>query len=171
MEVIEAIQKRRSIRKYTNEQISDETVDAIIQCARLAPNAGGREPWAFVVVRSPEIKNALAEAAKKQRFVSAAPVVIVVCADPDRSGQRYEDRGRTLYVLQDTAAAMTSMMLAATSLGLGSCWVGAFWESQVKQVLDLPAHLRPVAILPLGYPDEEHPAKELRPESEVVFFK
>ncbi|MGI6642905.1 MAG: nitroreductase family protein [Bacillota bacterium] len=171
MDVIEAIQKRRSIRKYTMQEVSDDIVKTLLDCARAAANAGGRQPWAFVVVRSTETKTALAEAASKQAFIATAPVVIVVCADPDRSGERYEDRGRTLYAFQDTASAVTNMMLAAVSLGLGTCWIGAFKESEVKRILDLPGNLKPVAMLPVGYPDQERPPRLLRPESEVVFFK
>ncbi len=171
MDAIEAIGKRRSIRKYTAQEVSDEAVKTLLDCARMSASAGGRQPWVFVVVRSPEIKSALVEAAGKQAFIGTAPVVIVVCADPDRCGQRYEDRGRTLYVFQDTASAMTSMMLAATSLGLGTCWIGAFRESEVKRILDLPPNLKPVAMLPVGYPDQERPPRNLRPESEVVVYR
>jgi nitroreductase len=87
--------------------------------------------------------------------VAGAPVIIVVCADPERSAARYAQRGRELYCLQDTAAAAEHILLAAVALGLGGCWVGAFDESRAAKVLALPRHLRPVAILPIGKPAGE----------------
>ncbi len=169
MDVVEAIKKRRSIREFNPKDVPKEAEAAILDCARVAASAGNRQPWAFVAVRSAEVKGALAEAAGNQAFVREAPLVIVACADPDRCGQRYEDRGRTLYVFQDTAAAVTNMMLAATSFGLGTCWVGAFRESQVKKILGLPPNLKPVALLPVGYPNQDRPPRELRPKEEVIF--
>jgi nitroreductase len=129
------------------------------------------QPWHFVIVRSPRIKQALASAAYGQRFVTQAPVVIVVCADPERSAARYGSRGRDLYCLQDTAAATEHILLAATALGLGTCWVGAFDEAVAARALALPADLRPVAIVPVGQPSTEPEASAARrPLSEVTSF-
>ncbi|MCL6560259.1 MAG: nitroreductase family protein [Firmicutes bacterium] len=83
--------------------------------------------------------------------MAEAPVVVVVCAEPSRSAQYYGERGRHLYCLQDTAAATQNMLLAATAYGLGSCWVGAFDENQVRDCLGIPPERRPVALIPLGY--------------------
>lgn len=171
MEVLEAIRKRRSIRKYQDKPVPDDVLKAILDCARLAPSAGNRQPWVFVVVTKPEVKNKLVEASGNQAFLAQAPVVIVVCGDAEVSAARYEDRGRSLYFIQDTAAAVTNILLAATSFGLGTCWVGAFRETLVREVLDLPSNLRPLAMIPIGYPDQERGPRDLRPFEEVVWYR
>jgi len=171
VDVIEAIKKRRSIRKFKEMPVPDEILKEILECARLAPSAGNRQPWVFVVVRDQTLKEKLVQAAGNQVFLAQAPVVIVVCGDAEVSGARYEDRGRTLYVIQDTAAAVTNIMLSATSFGLGTCWVGAFRESLVRDALDLPSNLRPLAMVPVGYPDQERGPRELRPFQEVIWYR
>jgi nitroreductase len=171
MDVIEAIQKRRSIRQYLDKEIPEETLKAILECARIAPSAGNRQPWVFVAVKTKATKDLLMAAAGNQPALGQAPVVVVVCADPEVAGARYEDRGRTLYCFQDTSAAIENMMLAAVSLGLGTCWVGAFKETEVRKALDLPSNLRPVAMFPLGYPNQERGPRDLRPYEEVVWTR
>ncbi|MBC7248890.1 MAG: nitroreductase family protein [Anaerolineae bacterium] len=153
MDFWKAIEKRHSVRRFNVEHdVAPEVVERILQAAILAPSAGNRQPWHFFVVRDAEIKKLLVKAAWGQRFIAEAPVVIVVCAEPARSAARYGPRGSNLYCLQDTAAATEHILLAATALDLGSCWVGAFDERAAAQVLQLPEHLRPVAIVPIGYP-------------------
>jgi nitroreductase len=171
MDVIEAIKKRRSIRQYLEKEIPEETLRTILECARIAPSAGNRQPWVFVVVKSKEIREQLMEAAGKQVSIVQAPVVIVVCADPEVAGARYEDRGRTLYCFQDTAAAVENIVLAAASFDLGTCWIGAFRETDVRKALNLPFNLRPVAMVPIGYPNQERGPRELKPYEEVVWTR
>jgi nitroreductase len=171
MDVIEAIKKRRSIRQYLDKDVPEEALSTILECARLAPSAGNRQPWVFVVVKTKAVKDLLMAASGNQPSIGQAPVVIVVCADPEVSGARYEDRGRTLYCFQDTAAAIENMMLAAVSFGLGTCWVGAFKETEVRKALDLPHNLRPVAMFPLGYPAQERGPRDLRPCEETVWHR
>jgi nitroreductase len=171
VDVIEAIKKRRSIRQYKEQPVPDDILDSILDCARVAPSAGNRQPWTFIVVKSQEIRDRLVEAAGKQPMLGKAPVVVVVCVDLEVSGARYEDRGRTLYAFQDTAAAIENMMLAAVSYGLATCWVGAFRETEVRKVLELPANLKPVAMMPLGYPDQERGPRDLKPREEVVWVR
>lgn len=171
MDVIEAIKKRRSIRQYLEKEIPEETLRTILECARIAPSAGNRQPWVFVVVKSKEIREQLMEAAGKQVSIVQAPVVIVVCADPEVAGARYEDRGRTLYCFQDTAAAVENIALAAASFDLGTCWIGAFRETDVRKALNLPFNLRPVAMVPIGYPNQERGPRELKPYEEVVWTR
>jgi nitroreductase len=103
--------------------------------------------------------------------VAQAPVVIVVCADPARSAARYSRRGSELYCLQDTAAATENILLGVTALGLGACWVGAFDERAAATVLNLPSHLRPVAMIPIGHPGERFARRtSRRPLSEMTTF-
>ncbi|NLC15002.1 MAG: nitroreductase family protein [Firmicutes bacterium] len=168
VDVIEAIKKRRSIRRYKDTPVPEDVLKEILDCARLAPSAGNRQPWMFYVVKNPDVKQKLVEASGNQVFLAQAPVVIVVCGDPEVSAKRYEDRGRSLYYIQDTAAAVQNIMLAAVGFGLGTCWVGAFRETMVREALDLPANLRPVAMIPIGYPDQERETRNLRPHEMVV---
>ena len=93
-------------------------------------------------------------AALEQEPIEEAPLSLVVCADQDRSAQRYGERGRELYCILDAAASVENILLAAHALGLGACWVGAFNDQLVSRILKLPEHLRPVAIIPIGYSDE-----------------
>jgi nitroreductase len=153
MDFWEVIERRYSLRDFDpSRDVAPEDVEKILRAAIRAPSAGNLQPWFFVVVREEKKKEALARAALDERFIAQAPVVVVVCVDPDRSAVRYGRRGVNLYCLQDTAAATENMLLAAVALGLGGCWVGAFHEEEAARALDLPSHLRPVAIVPLGYP-------------------
>jgi len=168
MDAVEAILSRRSIRRYETRQVEEDKIQILIECARHAPSAGNRQPWKFIVVRNPEVRQQLAHAAFDQDHVREAPVVIVICCDPELSAARYEDRGRTLYAFQDTAAACENILVAAHALGLGGCWIGAFKESEVRKILNLPSNLRPVAMTSIGYPAEEREPRNLRPPEDIV---
>lgn len=149
----QVLEGRQSVRSFNTErEVPSEIVTRLLEAAIRAPSAGNCQPWYFFVVRNQGTKRALAEAALNQWFLSEAPVVMVVCAEAERSAIRYGDRGRRLYSLQDTAAAIENLLLAAVASGLGACWVGAFDEEEASRALDLPSHLRPVAIVPVGYP-------------------
>ena len=154
MELLEAIRGRRSIRRFTSADVSDDEVREMLGCAIMAPSAGNLQPWEFVVIRDEQRRRDIARAAFFQFFIATAPVVIVVCANRARSAMRYGRRGSELYCLQDTAAATQNMLLTAHSMGLGACWIGAFDEGEVSRILRLPEHVRPVAIVPIGHPDE-----------------
>ena len=171
MNVEEAIKGRRSIRAFKTQEVSSEIVEKLVDAARWAPSAGNIQPWEFIIVRKPEIKRKLAEAALNQSFIEEAPVVIVVCADEFRSSQGYGTRGKTLYCLQDTAAAIQNIHLAAYSLGLGTCWVGAFREEMVREILKIPNGIRPAALIPVGYPAEHPKPRGRRPLKEIVHYE
>jgi len=168
MELSEAIKGRRSIRAFKKQDIPEKTIEKLIDAARWAPSAGNIQPWEFVIVTKPAIKKKLAQAALNQTHVEEAPAVIVVCADEKRASMGYGNRGRTLYCIQDTAAATQNILLTAYSLGLGSCWIGAFNEDEAKEVLNAPEGLRPVAIIPVGYPNETPPQRGRRFISQIV---
>ena len=171
MEFFDVIESRHSIRRFDPAvEVPPETVERLLTAAILAPNAGNRQPWHFYVVRDPELREGLVAAARGQGFISQAPVAIVVCADAEQSAGRYGQRGRELYCLQDTAAATENILLAAVSLGLGGCWVGAFDEAEAARALDLPRHHRPVAILPIGKPAEAPGRRPRQPLKEVVTY-
>jgi nitroreductase len=161
-------ERRFSCRSFEPKTLSDAELEPLLEAARWAPSAGNLQPWRFVVVRSPTLREGLARSAHGQEFVAAAPVVIVVCAVPAESARRYRERGEQLYCLQDTAAAVENILLAATEHGLGSCWVGAFDEDAAARCLSLPAGWRPVAMVPVGWPAEEPRERQRRPLHEVA---
>ncbi|MCZ2809275.1 MAG: nitroreductase family protein [Candidatus Bathyarchaeota archaeon] len=171
MDVFEAIKKRRSVRAYADEKVSEEDVERLIDAARWAPSAGNIQPWEFVVVKDVETKRKLSEAALNETFIEKAPVVIVVCADLNRSSRGYGSRGKHLYSLQDTAAATENILLAAQELGLATCWVGAFRENEVAKAVKAPRNLRPVAIVPVGHPAERPMAPPKRSVNEIVHYE
>lgn len=167
MDVIEAIKRRRSIRRFLEKEVDEKIVKEILECAILAPSEGNLQPWRFYVIKNKELKEKLAVCAFGQKFIASAPICIVVCADLKRTSP-YGERGRSLYCLQSTAAAIQNMMLYAVSKGLGTCWVGAFDERKVSQALFLPSHLRPVALIQVGYPAESPSAPPRTPLKNVV---
>jgi len=171
MELYEAIYGRKSVRSFDEtKDVPLNTVNKLLEAACQAPSAGFIEPWRFFVVRSNECKNMLVNAAYGQSFIAKAPVVIVVCADIKVSSKGYGMRGSGLYAIQDTSAATENLLLAAYSEGLGTCWVGAFDEVRVAQALSLPDDLRPLAMVPLGYPDSKRQKPKRKSISEVTKY-
>ncbi|MDH5200413.1 MAG: nitroreductase family protein [Candidatus Bathyarchaeota archaeon] len=170
MRIPDIIRERKSVRAFTAQEVSDEEAETLVEAACLAPSAGNLQPWEFVVVRDPGVKNRLVDAAHGQSFISEAPVVFVVCAVPGRSASGYGSRGRELYCLQDTAAAVQNLLLTATANGLGSCWIGAFDEGRAADALGLPEGVRPVAIVPVGYPAESPRQRPRRPVKQVTHW-
>jgi len=171
MDVLEAIKGRRSVRAFKSQDVSPEIVKKLLNAARWAPSAGNIQPWEFIVVQKPEIKRALAEAALDQTFIEEAPVVIVVCANENRSSQGYGIRGKTLYCLQDTAASIQNFLLTAYSLGLGTCWIGAFQEEETREILKIPQGIKPVALIPVGYSAEAPSPPSRRPLKQIVHYE
>lgn len=154
------MRKRRSIRRYRTEPVASEDLKKMLEAARLAPSAGNRQPWYFIVVRDAEIKRKLAEAAAHQMFIADADVIVVGVSDPRRS-PRWHDR--------DLMIAMEHLILEATELGYGTCWIGAFNEDRVKEILEIPEEYRVVALTPVGVPDESPPPRPRRSLEEIVF--
>jgi len=171
LDVFEAIRNRRSVRAFTSETVSEEEVKRLVDAGRWAPSAGNIQPWEFIIVRDAKIKRRLVIAALDQTFIEEAPVVIVVCADERQSSMGYGSRGLTLYCLQDTAAAIQNMLLAAYTLGLGTCWIGAFHEEEARKVLKVPFDVRPIAIIPVGYPAEKPSAPPKRSIREITHYE
>ncbi|MEM2866184.1 MAG: nitroreductase family protein [Candidatus Hadarchaeales archaeon] len=167
MDTLEAIRKRRSVRSFKSDPVPEEDLKKILEAASWAPSAGNCQPLELVVVRDPRVKEEVMEAAFGQPFVGEAPVVVVVCAEVERTTSRYGERGELFYV-QDTAAATQNILLAATSLGYGTCWVGAFSEREVAKALHLPHGVRPMAIVPIGKSAESSEAPPRRPLEEIV---
>jgi nitroreductase len=171
MELSETIKGRRSIRAFKKQDVPEEIVEKLIDAARWAPSAGNIQPWEFVIVRKSAVKKKLAQAALSQTVVEEAPVAIVVCANEKRSSMGYGLRGKTLYCIQDTAAATQNILLTAHSLGLGACWVGAFNEDEAKEAVNAPEGIRPVAIIPVGYADESPLLRSRRPLNQIMHYE
>ena len=157
MDTLSAIDQRRCTRRFSERVPDLELVHTLLEAAIRAPSAGNLQPWHFYVVRDEDTRKKLAAAALSQRHVAEAPVVIVICADPERSAVRYGRRGRELYCIQDAAAATQNLLLAAVATGIAGCWVGAFDEAEVARIIRAPQGRRPLSIVPVGYP--ARPAK------------
>lgn len=151
MEILKAVKERRSIRGFQKKDISDEIVNKLIDALIWAPSAGNLQARKFFFIKDAKLKKGIVSTALGQSFIAEAPLVIVGCTDSRISG-RYGDRGVYLYSIQDVAASIMGMMLVAHENGLGSVWVGAFDEEEVFNLLNLPENLRPIAIVPVGYP-------------------
>lgn len=156
------VEDRRSIRKFTTDDVGEADVARILEAVRLCPTAGNQQAYEVVVVRSPERRAALAAAAFGQAWVERAPVVLAFVALPAVSAARYGERGSSLYAVQDATIAAAYAMLAATTLGLGTVWVGAFDTEAVARALDCAAGEVPVALLPVGRPAESPGARPRR---------
>lgn len=171
MDVFESIVSRQSVRTYDKKNVPNELIGQLLEAAVHAPSAGNMQPWKFIVVKDKNTKKELSIAALMQRHVEEAPVVIVVCANLEKSSDRYGERGKNLYCIQDTAAAIENMLLVATSLGLGACWNGAFEENKVKSILSIPDKFMPVALITLGFPlPYAKPTKTMRVPFENVTY-
>jgi nitroreductase len=152
MDIWQVFKKRHSVRNFdSRKDVSNDLIEKIIEAAKTAPSAGGLYPTDFIIVRDQKTKEQIAKAALRQDFVAQAPVVIVVVSDVEKTASYYGERGRNLYVIQDAAAATENLILAATALGLGTCWVGAFDEEEIRKILKLKRDFRPLAIIPVGY--------------------
>ena len=170
MDIFQVFRDRRSIRKYKDTPVETDKIEQILDAARLAPSWKNLQCWRFLVVNNREQKSALLEAFPEEnpgtRAIAAAPVVIVICADPTESGIK---NGIEYYVA-DTAIAFEHLCLSAHALGLGTCWMGWYNESVVKKVLSIPDAIRVVGVTPLGYPDQEPKARPRKVLSEITFY-
>ncbi len=164
MTVFEAIQHRRSIRKYKPDPIAAESWRRITEAGRLAPSASNRQPCRFLTVRDPEKRRQLAEAARGQSFIAEAPIVVVACA----SEKRTMSNGQYEAWVVDLTIALDHMTLTAAEEGVGTCWIGAFEPAAVRKVLNLDKDAPILALMPFGYPAES-PAARPRKSREEVF--
>jgi nitroreductase len=168
MDYFEVVKARHSVRAFEKKPVEEEKIRRIIEAINLAPSAGDLQAYEVVVVKDPMLKDKLAKAAFGQNFVSEAPVCFVFVAYPERSSKKYGRRGSELYCIQDAAIATTYAMLAATSLGLSSTWVGAFDEEPAARAVGATGGKRPVAILPVGYAAESPEKTPRRPVGDIV---
>ena len=162
LDVFDAVVKRRSVRRFLIKPIEEETLNVVLEAGRLAPSAKNLQEWRFIIIKDPNVKRKIALAANGQVFVGEAPVVIVACAVTD---ERVMSCGQLCYPI-DVAIALDHISLVAVELGLGTCWIGAFDEDKVKDILGIPKKVRVVELMPIGYP-----ALELAKEKDRLSFE
>ena len=168
MDVQEAIRARKSIRKYSSKEIPEEKLTKMLEAMRLAPSAKNLQPWKFIIISDEEIKKKLIPACREQTFIADAPIIVVGCA---LLSEAWGGMGGYMssYPI-DLAIALDHLTLAAVEEGLGTCWIGAFDEGEVKKILEVPDDIKVIALIPLGYPEREpnpRPRKEL---AEIICY-
>lgn len=163
MDIFDLITGRKAVLKFGKEPVDDKLIGVMLYMATHVHSAGEMQEWNFIVVREEDRKNKLYEASMEHPMLKNAPVVIVVCADLEKAGLRFQKRGEVFYSIQDTAAATMLMVVTANALGLGAVWIGSFDEERVKDILVLPDNLRPVSILAVGYSAEVEERRERIP--------
>jgi nitroreductase len=166
MDFFDVVEQRRSIRTYEDRPVEEEKLERILDAARLAPSAGNRQEWKFVVVRDRELRRQLMQAARGQQFIADAPVTIAACA-PEH--EHVMSCGHPSFLV-DVSIALEHIALAARALDLGTCWVGAFDQRQVRDVLDIPDSVEVVGLMALGYPVEWPAPKERQQLERIVSY-
>lgn len=164
MDVLHAIRHRRSIRKYHSRPVEQEKIKTILEAGQWAPSASNKQPWHFIVIQDESLRKQLAEIHTWGRYMAESPVVIVVLGDPEKHAK---------YHLADPHNAVQNMLLAAYSLGLGTCWMGVRdtpFEEEFRRVLGIPAKYRVICSVSVGYPAEERESKRL-PLDEIVSWE
>ncbi|MFQ6083719.1 MAG: nitroreductase family protein [Candidatus Aminicenantia bacterium] len=168
MSVLDAIRKRKSVRKYKSDPIPEDILLKVLEAARLAPSAKNLQPWKFILIKDEELKMKLAEACLRQYFITKAPVIIVACGFPDNC-YAYQGRYMKSWPI-DVAIAFEHLVLQAAEEGLGTCWIGAFEEDKVKEILGIPENVKVVALTPLGYPDEQPRDRRRKSLEEIISY-
>jgi len=167
MDVIEVILKRRSVRKFKEKEVPKEKIEKLKEALIWAPSAGNLQARKFYFVFDKETNKKLAKAALNQNFIAEAPLVVVGCCDLKKISW-YGERGRNLYTICDVSAAIENLLLVATSEGLGTCWVGAFDESEVSKILNLSKNEKPIVIVPVGFPKEVPSPPKREPKENLM---
>lgn len=169
MDFYEVIKKRRSVRKYRPDPIPDDLLKRILEAGRIAPSAKNIQPWKFVVIKDSENKKRIAEACRGQHWIADAGVIVCGCALEKIAWGRMGGYMSSFAV--DLAIAMDHIILAAANEGLGTCWIGAFEEKKVKELLNIPEDVRVVALTPIGYPAEEPKDRGRKDFKEIFVYE
>lgn len=167
MEYLELIEKRHSVRSYKGDKVEEEKLQKVLEAARLAPTAANRQAFKVMVIDTTKHEEDLRKIYSRDWFVKA-PIVLCVCSIPGKAWVRSDGKN---YSDVDAAIIMDHIILAATDLGLGTCWIGAFNADSVKQLLGLDDGLEPIAFTPLGYAEEGEFRKIRKPLDEIVIYK
>lgn len=167
MDVLETIAARFSVRAYSTESVDEEALLGVLEAARLAPTANNQQPFQVIVIHTRDRKADLARVYSR-RWFSQPPLVLAMVSIPGAAWRRIDDK---IYDEVDATIAMDHMILAATSLGLGTCWVADFDPLAAREVLGLPDDVEPLAFTPLGHPAREAPRKRRRPLEQLVRYE
>lgn len=168
MEFFQLVQERYSVRSYRSQPVEEEKLQLVLQAARLAPTAANKQPFQIVVIHTAGREAELKRLYNRDWFVQA-PLVIALCALPEQGWTRRQD-GKN-YAVVDAAIVMDHLVLAATDLGLGTCWIAAFDPAAAREVLGLPAGVELVALTPLGYPADRPGTKVRKPLADLVRYE
>ena len=168
MSVLKVIMERRSVRRYRSEPVPQDVLLRVLDAARFSPSGKNLQPWKFIVVKNETLKQRLAEASLRQSFIADAPIVVVACGFPDKCYSRMGNYMKSWPV--DVAIAVEHLMLQAQEEGLGTCWVGAFDEEEVRSILQVPDGVKVLALTPLGYPDEKPVPRRRKSLEEIVSY-
>ncbi len=169
MDIYETVRERTSIRGYKADPIEEDKLERILDAARLAPSGKNGQPWTFIVVKDEETRKKLVPACKGQEFVGQAPVVVVACGHEERAYKKMGGYWNSMPL--DIGIAIEHLMLAAVSEGLGTCWIGAFFEEQVREILGVPEGVKIVALTPVGYPAGEKTHRSRKSLDEIIMHE
>jgi nitroreductase len=167
MEFADLIRIRYSVRSYRPDPVEEDKVQQVLEAARLAPTAANRQPFQLIVIPTAERQSDLQRIYNPEWF-TRAPLIICACALEAEGWIRMDGKP---YVDVDVAIAMDHLILAATELGLGTCWIAAFDPAAAREVLELPVGVEPIVFTPLGYPADQPTRKARKPLSDLVSYK
>jgi nitroreductase len=156
MDALECIATRRSIRKFLDIPVEFEKLGNVLDAGRFAPSAGNLQDWKFILITDPKTRQEVAKSCVEQFWIGTAPVIVIVCTDPDKTKRFYGHSGEK-FSIQNGAAVVQNMLLAAHAEGLASCWIAAFEDEALKRLLNIPDSIIIQAVVPLGYADEKVP--------------
>lgn len=176
--MLKEIELRRSIRKYKDTPVSQETLESILDAGRFAPSGCNFQPWSFLVITDTELRERIATVDHDQRWMLTAPVIIVALGDlkaiPEQKSDHplLEDESNPALkrIIRDVSIAITNIMLESVHQGLGTCWTGWYFQADMRKALSLPDDIYVCGVLTLGYPDEEPTVKSRKPLHEIVRY-
>jgi nitroreductase len=169
MEFYDVLVRRRSVRKYRPDRVPNDALNRILEAGRIAPSAKNIQPWHFIVVRDQQTKEKLVDACRNQRFIAEADVVLCGCSSEKTAWGRMGGYMSAFAI--DLTIAFEHMILAATNEGLATCWIGAFEEKKVKEIINVPDDVRVVALTPIGYAAEKAKDRGRKPLKEIVSYE
>lgn len=177
--MMEQIAMRKSIRKYLDKPVEDETISQLIESARLAPSGSNTQPWHFIVVKSESTRRKLAEASHDQKWMLSAPVFIICAADIRSRINNGEDLVLTedspqqelKQIIRDTSIAIEHIVLEACHSGLGTCWVGWFRQNEIRPIVSIPADKYVVAIITVGYAAEQPADRPRKKREDIIHYE
>jgi nitroreductase len=167
MRFLDIVKTRRSVRNYESTAVEDKKLEYILEAVRLAPTAANRQPFKLIVVHT-EGKQALLSEIYERKWFVQAPIIICACGIPDDGWVRGDGKN---YTTVDVAIIVDHLTLAATELGLGTCWIANFNENAARNVLQIPEDVMPIVFITLGYPADQEKSKTRKPLSELICYE